>query len=64
MLTVFLLVGSVFVRDTSSFECEANKFAASWNARPVEELIGWVGAGFLVGSHGVEALDGCNAPVD
>ena len=55
--TVFRLVGDVCVGYACCFEGETNEFAASWDAGPVEQLIWWVGAGFLVGGHGVEALN-------
>lgn len=54
MHTIFGLVGRVFVRYSGSFEGEANELAASWYAGPVEKLVWWGGAGFLVGGHGGE----------
>jgi hypothetical protein len=59
--TIFGLVGCVFVGYAGRFEGEADELAASWDTGPVEQLVWWVGAGFLIGGHGVEVLDRCYA---
>lgn len=58
-LTVFRLIGGVCIGHAGCFKGKADKLAAPWNCGPVEELVWWVSAGFVAGSHGVEALDGC-----
>lgn len=60
-LTVFRLIADVCVGYACCLEGEANELAAPWDAGPVEQLIRWIGACFLVGGHGVEALDACYA---
>jgi hypothetical protein len=52
LCTVFGLVGRVFVGDAGCLEGQADELATAGHAGPVEQLVGWVGACFLVGSHG------------
>lgn len=59
--TVLGIVGGVFVGYACCLEGQADEFTASWNARPIKQLVLWIGAGFLVGGHGVETLNGCYA---
>jgi hypothetical protein len=49
--TIFRLIRDVLVGYACGFEREADEFAATGDAGPVEEFVGGVGAGFLVGGH-------------
>jgi hypothetical protein len=51
LCTVFGLVGRVLVGDAGCLEDQADELATAGHAGPVEQLVGWVGACFLVGRH-------------
>lgn len=51
MRTSVGLVGGVLVGDACCFQHEADKLAASRDAGPVEQFVGWMSGFLLVGGH-------------